>query len=210
MPMRIRTVAALIALIAPLSAVRAAGQVPVEPYDASGSYGTTLISLQAGAPEHGREFALGRGGMRAFGRQGRWMRRVEMLAGFRVSNTMRTVLAGPQALVGAAFPGQFMMVGATRAEPYVLAGAGLTGILALAGGDESGLAPGVLGGAGVRLLGDDPWDVSLDYVEVVAERRFGEMGEGWQVYVRLGRAVGRGTRNAPPPRGAPPASPPRR
>lgn len=137
------------------------------------------------------------------------MRRVEFLAGLRTGDGPTAMLAGPQVTLAGAFPGQFMMVGELRAEPYVLAGGGVTGILEFQEDARDGVAPGVHGGAGLRLLGEDPWDVSLDYVELIAERRFGALGEGWQVYFRLGRAVGRGPRTAPPPRRAPPASPPR-
>lgn len=62
MPMRNRLLAAVSIPIALFTAVPAAGQVPVEPYDASGRYRTTLLSVQAaGGPGHAREIMVGRG-----------------------------------------------------------------------------------------------------------------------------------------------------
>ena len=193
---------------------RLPAQEPVPPYDPSGSYTSSLVNVQLTAPtDGGRDLLFAWGRLAAGGSRGRWMRRAEVTAGVRAGQRLvDRVMAGPEVTLAVAFPGQYTTAGpGTRAEPYLLAGGGGLAVLDLSDGERAGLAPTVFAGIGLRLF-DDEWDISLDHLEVVVEKRFGLLDELPQLYVRFGRATPRGPARdgtPDPPPALPHRQPPR-
>lgn len=188
-------------------------QEPLQPYDATGRYRTGGFEAQlTGSFDGGRDLMLSWGGQRIGGRGGRWMQRMELVAGVHAGeNLLDRVMAGPRVSLALAAPGWYTELdGATRAEPYLLLGGGAYGVASVAGEEEElGISPAISAGVGLRIF-DDEWDVALTQVEVVLQRRFGVADQAAQVYVRFSRAVPRTGRASPstPHPGTPGSLPP--
>ena len=196
------------------SATPLLAQEPVQPYDASGRYRTVGIEAQlTGAFGGGRDVLFSWGGMAVGGRGGRWMQRTELAAGVHAGqNLVDRVMLGPQASLALAEPGWYTeLERATRAEPYLLLGAGAFGVADFSDDEtELGLSPTVSLGVGLRLF-DDEWDVALTQVELTVRQRFGVADAAPQLYVRFSRATPRRRASpaaAPQPAGPAPLPPP--
>lgn len=192
-------------LLALLAAVPARAQTPVEPFEPAPRYRTSAIATQlTGNDEEGRDVLLAFGRMRTAGRRGEWMPRLDLVAGLttgvqRGDNLVERFLVGPHLTVGRAFPSQHLDLGReTRAEPYLLGGAGAYGVADFIGeGTELGVAPAVSAGVGFRVFTDE-WDVDLSTFEIVMEKRFGPAEASPQLYIRFGSAAApRAPRAAP-------------
>lgn len=193
MPVRASAVlSALVLLVA--SALPARGQTrPVLPYDVSGRYRTFDLGLQVtGGGDEGRDLMASWGRLRALGRSGAWMPRLEVSAGLTARRGgVEQLLLGPRLAVGKAFPGlNFGMGRDGRAEPYLAASGTAYGTGVFRGDDDLGLTPAAAAGVGFRILADE-WDTSLTSVEFLVEKRWGMGQADPQLYVRFGQAVPR-------------------
>jgi hypothetical protein len=210
--MMIRSIAIL--LVSLLFIPTLSAQDPVQPYDASGRYGTAGIEAQlTGSLGGGRDVLLSWGALVAGGPSGRWMQRTELAAGLHAGqNLVDRLMVGPQVSLGLAIPPWYTLVqGGKRAEPYLLLNAGAYGVANFRESQtELGLAPTIGFGVGFRMFQDE-WDIALTQLEVLVQRRFGVIDQAPQLYVRLSRALPRrGTRRpaAPHPDGPGVAPPP--
>jgi hypothetical protein len=169
-------------------------QEPVQPYDASGRYGTAGIEAQlTGSLGGGRDVLASWGVLMAGGPSGRWMQRTELAAGVHAGqNLIDRLMVGPQVSLGLAIPQWYTLVdGGRRAEPYLLLNAGAYGVANFETSQtELGLAPTVGFGVGFRVF-EDEWDIALTHLEVLVQRRFGVIDQAPQLYVRLSRALPR-------------------
>lgn len=213
--MMIRRIALL--LLSFLATPTLFAQEPVQPYDASGRYGTAGIEVQlTGSLGGGRDVVASWGVLMAGGPSGRWMQRTELAAGLHAGqNLVDRLMAGPQVSLGLAIPQWYTLVeGGRRAEPYLLLSAGAYGV---ANFEESrtelGIAPTVGFGVGFRVFQDE-WDIALTHLEVLVQRRLGVIDQAPQLYVRLGRTLprrgaGRAATPHPDGPGVPPPPPQR-
>ncbi len=190
--MMIRSITIL--LVSLLSVPTLSAQEAVQPYDASGRYGTGGIEVQlTGARGGGRDVMLSWGALMAGGRSGRWLQRTELAAGLHAGqNLVDRLMVGPQVSLGLAIPQWYTLVdGGKRAEPYLLLTAGAYGVAGFEADEtELGVAPTAGFGVGFRMF-EDEWDIALTNLEVVVQRRFGVIDQAPQLYVRFSRALPR-------------------
>ncbi|HSU14601.1 hypothetical protein [Longimicrobium sp.] len=183
---------ALILIPTLLIPARALAQRPVGEYEPAPRYSTFNLALQlTGDPERGREVMASWGRMRALGGRGAWMPWLEVAAGVSPGNreVVEGVAMGPRLTLARAFPSQFVGFGkASRAEPYLVATAGMYMAGDFGDGSRWGGAPTVSGGFGFRVF-QDRWNVDLSTLELVVERRFGVQDGPARLYLRFGRAT---------------------
>lgn len=208
--MMIRSITLL--LLSLLSIPTLSAQEAVQPYDASGRYGTSGIEAQlTGSLGGGRDVLLSWGALMAGGPSGRWMQRTELAAGVHAGqNLVDRLIIGPQVSLGLAIPPWYTLVdGGRRAEPYLLLSAGAYGVANFEESQmELGLAPSIGFGFGFRMF-EDEWDIALTQLEVLVQRRFGVVDQAPQLYVRLSRALPRrGARRPSTPHPDGPGVPP--
>ena len=167
------------------------GQRAVGEYEPAPRYSTLNIALQlTGDPERGREIMLSWGRMLALGGRGEWMPRLELGGGVSpgTREVVEGVAMGPRLTFARAFPAQFVGIGKeSRAEPYLVATAGMYRSGSFDGDSRWGGAPALSGGFGFRVF-RDKWNVDLSTIEVVVERRFGVQDGSPQLYLRFGSA----------------------
>jgi hypothetical protein len=183
---------AILLVPALLFPARALAQQPVGEYAPAPRYSTFDLAVQlTGDPERGREVMASWGRMRTAGRGGAWMPRLELGAGVSpgTREAIDGVAMGPRLAFARAFPAQYVGFGkASRAEPYLVAGAGMYMAGEFTSGSRWGGAPSVSGGLGFRVLADQ-WNVDLSTLELIVERRFGVQSGPARLYLRFGRAV---------------------
>ncbi len=187
----IRSIAFLLPFL--FSATLLSAQEPVQPYDASGRYRTAGIEAQlTGSFGGGRDVLFSWGGLAVGGPGGRWMQRTELVAGLHAGqNLVDRLMLGPHVSLALAVPGWYTELERTRAEPFLLLGAGAYGVASFADDEaELGVSPSASLGVGLRLF-DDEWDIALTHFELAVQQRFGVADQAPQLYVRFSRALPR-------------------